>query len=159
MSYNKPLEIGSEETKFSEDRRNIFIWKNPKVDSYQPQDWIFEKLAGTSNTDRIKNKDTDEFLYAGVDDLKRDPERRRVFSWMGINSTPLNDPGNWGKQAEWEVIKAENGFLIKNLEFSDYLYAAGDPHAYDENRRSVFAWKNLDTLGREGVWNFDKSLL
>jgi len=53
----------------------------------------------------------------------------------------------------------DNGFLIKNVRYQEYLYAAADDLAFDENRRSVFTWKEYETLGPEGIgpegiWNF-----
>jgi hypothetical protein len=32
------------------------------------------------------------------------------------------------------------------------LYAAADDLAFDENRRSVFAWNDRSSVGPEGVW-------
>jgi hypothetical protein len=49
----------------------------------------------------------------------------------------------------------ENGFLIRNVKYQEYLYAAADDRAFDENNRSVFTWKDFETLGPEGIWNFD----
>ena len=107
----------------------------------------------------IKSKDTFQYLYAAPDELKKDPDRRRIFTGIKLNPTNLSDPQNWGKRAEWEIIKTKFGFLIKNLEYSDYMYVAGDPQSDDENRRSVYAWKDFDTLGEEENWKFEKVLL
>ena len=124
--------------------------------SYQSKDWIFEKLPNATNNFRIKSKSTKEYFYAGGDNLKKDPQRRQVFTWRESN-TPVNDPQNWGKKAEWEIIKMGNGFVIKNLQYSEYLLVAGSNFDYDVNRRSVFTWGDKDSLGNEGIWNFEKS--
>jgi hypothetical protein len=39
--------------------------------------------------------------------------------------------------------------------FGEYLYAAADDQAFDENNRSVFTWKTHDDLGIEGYWKFN----
>jgi len=57
--------------------------------------------------------------------------------------------------ADWYIEKVEDGFLIRNVKYQEYLYAAADDRAFDENNRSVFTWKDFDTLGPEGIWIFD----
>ena len=54
--------------------------------------------------------------------------------------------------ADWALEKVENGFLIKNIRYEEYLYAAADDLAFDETRRSVFTWKDRENLGPEGIW-------
>ena len=57
--------------------------------------------------------------------------------------------------ADWSIEKVENGFLMKNLQYQEYLYGASDNLAFDENSRSVFTWKTLETLAINGIWNFN----
>ena len=54
------------------------------------------------------------------------------------------------------LIKEANGFLIQNAKYSEYLYAAADDLAFDEDNRSVFTWKDLSTVGIEGYWTFNR---
>jgi hypothetical protein len=80
----------------------------------------------------------------------KDPLRRRVYTWTG--NTPV---AHALIEQEWDLIEEEDGFVIKNVKFGEYLYAAADEFAFDENNRSVFTWKNHDDLGREGYWKFE----
>jgi len=58
------------------------------------------------------------------------------------------------KTANWAIEDVYGGFVIKNIKYEEYLYAAAMDHAYDESRRrSVFTWKDYKTLGTEGIWN------
>jgi hypothetical protein len=65
-------------------------------------------------------------LYAGADDLARDTERRRVFTWTNRSTTPDSDPLYWEHTADWVVDEESLGFTLKNSKFGEYLYAAAD---------------------------------
>ena len=69
--------------------------------------------------------------------------------------TPLSDPDLWGQQADWEIKRLSIGYLIKNVLFPEYLFAADDNLAQDANHRSVFTSKDLDSLAPEGIWGFE----
>lgn len=44
--------------------------------------------------------------------------------------------------------------MIKNHDKDEYLYAAGDYHAYDSERRDVFTWISGQTVS-QGFWKFE----
>ncbi len=62
------------------------------------------------------------------------------------------------KTANWKITAVDYGYLIKNVQFQEYLYAAANVHAFDQERRSIFTWKDYETLGDEGIWNFNYKL-
>ena len=118
----------------------------------EPGTWALEKVFGTGDQIRIKNQVTGEYLYAAADDLAHDSERRRVFTWNDISTSPTSDPQYWEKTADWKVEEENDCVKLKNIRYSEYLYAAADDRAFDESSRSVFTWKDEDTLGKEGLW-------
>jgi hypothetical protein len=75
---------------------------------------------------------------------------------MNTTTTPESHPDFWSQQADWKIECDGNGFTIKNLEYHEYLYSAADDFAFDESLRSVFTWQNYNTLGFEGIWNFQR---
>lgn len=77
----------------------------------------------------------------------QDPQRRKVFALTRNSSA-----SGYLEEEQWELIKEPDGFVIKNVHFGEYLYAAADDRAFDENNRSVFTWKEHDSLGLEGYW-------
>jgi hypothetical protein len=123
-----------------------------------PANWALEKVYGTDDHIRIKNQATGEYLYAETDDLAYDTERRRVFTWTDTSTTPTSNPSFWENKADWEVDDEDGFYQLKNIRFYEYLYAAADDLAFDESSRSVFTWKNEDTLGPEGLWKFSKNI-
>ncbi len=124
-----------------------------------PDSWILEKVCGKKHQIRIKHSKTGEYLYAGADDLVADPKRRRVFTWTNTTTSPNSDPAYWDRTADWLIWEEEgNGFILKNVKFSEYLYAASDDLAFDESNRSVFTWKQYHSLGIEGFWKFNKDI-
>ena len=114
----------------------------------EPATWSLEKVLGTRDQIRIKNQATGEYLYAAADDLAQDSERRRVFTWTDTATSPQN----WENKADWKVEVVNDCVKLKNIRYSEYLYAAADDRAFDESSRSVFTWKDEDTLGKEGLW-------
>ena len=159
VRYNKTLISGSVATAHDQDRRNVFLKRDNKTETEttESDQWVFNKIDGPNRRYRIKNLQTNEYLYAGADDLKRTPERRRVFTWMNLTTTPESDPSYWSQQADWEINCSPNGYTIKNVEYGEYLYSAADDFAFDESRRSVFTWEDYYTLGIEGIWKFQKN--
>lgn len=75
-----------------------------------------------------------EYMYAVVDRIALDENRRFVYSWI---------PGGRDKQGEWEFATKDNGktFLIRNVLYNEYLYAAANDFAYDSSRRRTFTWR------------------
>ena len=56
-------------------------------------------------------------------------------------------------------MEEDQGFLLRNVKYNEYLYSAADGLALSEEQRSVFTWKNYQTLGFEGFWKFNKDIL
>jgi hypothetical protein len=149
IRYNENLKTGEEAEEaskvsfYNDGFRNVFTDRS----SGGGQFWILQD-TGTKSRYRIRNKVTGEYLVASQD--MKDPSRRRVYTWTG--NTPV---AHALIEQEWDLIEEEDGFVIKNVKFGEYLYAAADEFAFDENNRSVFTWKNHDDLGREGYWKFE----
>ena len=114
----------------------------------EAQQWTLE-ATGVANRFRIRNKSSGLLLISSKN--IRDPERRKVVAWTG--NTPVARPLD---EQQWDLIPNGNGYLIKNLRYGEYLYAAADDLAFDDKNRSVFTWKDEDTVGPEGIWNIEK---
>ena len=123
------------------------------------QTWILEKMNDEEFQIRIKSQATGEYLYAATNDLAFDPLRRSVFGWTNTSVTPVSNPEYWDHSADWEIQHGEKFFLLKNVKFSEYLYAVADNTAFDEDNRYVFTWRDYYSLGQEGFWRFNKDLL
>ena len=115
--------------------------------------WHLEKLAGSNTHIRIRSANSGEYLYAETDELARDPERRRVFTWASVLPYPDSSP------RYWEVSEVNSCFTLKNFHYNEYLYAAADDLALADDKRSIFTWKNYNTLGTEGFWSFNKDII
>jgi hypothetical protein len=124
----------------------------------EPATWSLEKVLGTRDQIRIKNQATGEYLYAAADDLAQDSERRRVFTWTDTSTSPTSDTQDWEKKADWKVEEENDCVKLKNIRYGEFLYAAADERAFDESSRSVFTWKDEDTLGQEGLWKFSTNI-
>ena len=99
---------------------------------------------------KIKHASTKEYLYAAVDELAYDLDRRRIFTWR----YPDEDAGPEG---QWTFRAEEDHFHIMNRKFGEILYAAVDDYAYDSDRRSVFTWRSKENphdqfWDSEGDW-------
>jgi hypothetical protein len=131
-------------------RSNIFTdrWTHLDMDSHS---WVLERISGSTYCYKIRNFQSRAYLIAGSDQQARDPLRRRVF----VSSRKSGKPTCSGND-DWSLLKHSKGYLIQNLKYYEYLYAADDDLALDDRRRSVFAWKTSDDLGEEGVWLFGK---
>ncbi|MFM2322779.1 MAG: hypothetical protein RLZZ225_932 [Pseudomonadota bacterium] len=95
------------------------------------------------NTVCIRNSEHNENLFADYD-RSYDSERRYVFTWR---------PGNVVGDAYWKFIPENDAksFVIKNIRYGEYLYAAGDSYAYDSQRRHIFTWKSGSAV-TSGRW-------
>ena len=161
VQYNKTLISGSLDTAHDQDRRNVFVNRGNETESMESDQWVLIKIADTNQHYRIRNLQTNEYLYASADGDKEDNDpynfpqivRRRVFTSINLTTTPDSGP-----QYDWEINcspeGSPNGYTIKNLQYGEYLYSAADEWAFDKGRRSVFTWKNYYTLGIEGIWKF-----
>ena len=100
---------------------------------------------------KIKHASTKEYLYAAVDELAHDVDRRRIFTWR----YPDEDAG---PQGQWTFQAEEDHFLIMNRRFGEHLFAAADDWTLEGDRRSVFTWRSMDqdpndeNWEREGYW-------
>ena len=144
--HNEPLKTGNP----TGERENLLPVNYVFTDrSAGPnnQQWILE-ATGVNNRYWIRNKSSGLFLVASED--FHDPERRKVVSWTG--NTPVARPLS---EQMWDLIKEEDGYVIKSARYGEYLYAAADDLAFDENNRSVFTWKEYDNLGPEGRWKIE----
>lgn len=115
--------------------------------SSSDQQWNLEP-TGVKDRYMITNKSSRLHLVASED--LRDPERRKVVVWTG--NTPVARSLN---EQEWYLILEDDKYIIKNAAHAEYLYAAADDLAFDENKRSVFTWKDFDSLGPEGRWKIE----
>ncbi len=92
----------------------------------------------------IKNVRYGEYLFADLD-RKYDDGRRYAFTFI-----PGGKPGD----GSWEIEPEREHFLIKNGQYSEYLYAANDDLKYDGERRSVFTWTPGGAV-IQGRWQFE----
>jgi hypothetical protein len=76
-----------------------------------------------------------EYLYAVPNDEAFDSERRRVYTSV---------PGGRDSNGIWEFTTQDEGktFLIRNVEYNEYLFSAIDKYEYDSSRRRVFTWRS-----------------
>lgn len=91
-------------------------------------------IVWNENTHIINKMFSTEYLYAVYDNAAYDADRRIIYTWI---------PGGRHSQGGWEFSTKTNGksFLIKNLHYSEYLFAAANSYAYDSERRNVFSWR------------------
>ena len=71
--------------------------------------------------------------------------RRKVFT------QPLL-PENLNKTADWEIVKVPEGYLIKNIHYSEYLFT--DSGSQRDNQHSVFTSESVE---KEAVWTFQNN--
>ncbi|XP_044734787.1 uncharacterized protein LOC123297258 isoform X2 [Chrysoperla carnea] len=96
---------------------------------------------------KLKNRNWDQYIYAdGAIDY--DSERRRVFSWQVGTPQGIMEP-----ESQWKFETDDEGesFMLKNVRWNEYLYAASDYFNYDNNRRQVFTWRP-GTQVLQGSW-------
>ena len=132
---------------------NIFTDRSSHTDQFSDL-WVLERITGSGHCYRIRHSTSGADLIAGSDAEAHDPQRRRIFVSSRKSGKPLG-PSCSGHD-EWSIIRHSAGFVIRNLKYTDYIYAAADDLALDDDRRAVFAWKTLLDLGLEGIWLFDK---
>lgn len=130
---------------YNEDSRNVFTWRRKNVQLTQGL-WEFWP-TDDDNIFKIKNTFYKEYLYASVREYfshNSKLDRRHVFTWRYNFSD--SDPYSW-------FIRHECGnlFSIKNVRSQDYLYAAADFFALDNDRRRVFSWVP-GTREKDAVW-------
>lgn len=133
-----------EEFKYDKLRRSVLTWRH-KNESDTKGIWEFTP-AQKDSVFKIKNTHFNEYLYASKNYFKYDSERRRVFTWkrLGVKAYP---------KSSWFVRhESGNHFSLRNQAFKDYLYAAGDDYALDNDRRRVFNW-TPGTREQEALWD------
>lgn len=96
----------------------------------------------------FKNLDKSNEFLAASSEIRHSGERRLV----------VTHPNSWseGNNAKW-ILKSQDWgktFEILNVQYGEYLYAAGDYYKYDSDRRSVFTWVPGGRV-TQGVWELE----
>uniref|UniRef100_A0A1Q3FPC6 Putative conserved secreted protein n=2 Tax=Culex tarsalis TaxID=7177 RepID=A0A1Q3FPC6_CULTA len=121
---------------YDSQRRQLGLQNNP-------EEWTLTRHVG--NYYRITRRQGQEDLYAAMDDLARDSQRRRIFTWI---------PGFGEDQGKWEIEEAA-GFPgtvhIRSGYFGEYLYAADFDNL-------VFTWIPKGTPGKDTqyLWQIEQ---
>lgn len=126
------------------DCRRVFTWRPEGVPSNSK--WKFTTING-GRTFYIRNVAYDECLTES--DWDYDENRRFVYT-SKCNEAMIN--------FEW-LIESINDYTLRlmNLRSRDYLSAAIDKYAYNDELRSVFTWMGLtDFADRPYVWKLEK---
>ncbi len=118
-------------------------------------------MEGTDGHIQIRNRATSGFLAAVEVNLKLDYGWHRVFTETDTREfSPVAQalPSSLGEEHTWEFDDKDGFFQLKNIRFSEYLYAAEDDLTSDEASSSVFTGNNEEALGPEGLWKFSKDV-
>lgn len=118
-----------------EETRNVFTELNPEFGN-----WVLENIGSSYKLCRIRTKPGGEYLFAS-DVIEEDSRRRKLFTQQLL-------PENLNKTADWEFSKVQNGYLIKNIHYSEYLFTESD------NQYSVFTSESIEN---EAVWTFQNN--
>ena len=99
-------------------------------------------IIWNENTHIFNKHYSKEYLYAVYDGSLYDDQRRYVFMWI---------PGGRHRHGEWEFSTLNKGetFLIRNVEYKEYMYAVANSLAYDSSRRRIFTWRPKSSDGCE----------
>jgi len=115
---------------------------------------IFKHRLLTRSINKIKSVQHDEYLYAGANGLVADKgflrtgecRRRMALMWItksGDKNTELNEHQaevKFNKRLwDFERVAGTNHHLIKNVQFSEYLYAASGHMVSDGSKRARMA--------------------
>jgi hypothetical protein len=94
---------------------------------------------------KIYNIAQKEYMYAADHDTF-DSSRRQIFTWR---------PGNYVYQGRWRIIPIGDGTTcyIWNEYQQEFLYAS-DYATYDDDRRRVFTWRDMDSV-KQAVWKLE----
>lgn len=127
----------SKDFDFDENRRQVFSWVPGPRNTHSL--WDIERSVTTNELPKykIRNIETEEYLYAATNDYKHDKDRRRVFTWKEKTECELQC--YWDIQVVGRDDDGKNFFSIENIEFREFLYAA-DGIMQDAERRHVFTW-------------------
>lgn len=89
-----------------------------------------------------------EYLYAALNDLAYDTDRRNIFLWR--------KPDWQSEQSNWKFTPVDGGryFLIKNKLFGEHFYAAIYEPKSSEWRR-VFTWRPDTPNDDTGLWKIE----
>ncbi len=127
--------LASLPSRSDEGKRSVFTELNPEFGN-----WVLENIPNSYNLCRIQTKENGEYLFAS-EFFEEETGRRKVLT------DPLL-PENLNKSADWEVKKVPDGYLIKNTQYSEYLFSDA---IVDGNYNYVFTSPNIE---KEAVWNF-----
>ncbi len=140
LYQNEYLYAASSDFNYDDKRRRVFTWI-PRDKKDGELKWKIEPYGDSYS---IMNVGFNEYLYAVLDDLNYDKDRRRVFTWV---------PGGKDEQSLWRVEPYGDDIYIMNVKSKEYLYAA-DYAKYDDNRRRVFTWIPGEYI-RQGTWKIE----
>ena len=109
-------------------------------------------MAGKTLMVRLKNAETGEYLYAGSDDLVRDRQRRKVFTWREKN----DGVADW---ADWKMsriftkgtYRVRFSYRVYSETTEDYteeplFISSESKYLYDCERRHVYTWRKGSAL-------------
>ena len=88
-------------------------------------------------------------MFADVDELSKDPNHHRVFTWTDTSTNPDSNPEFLDKRADWIVSEAGPLLTLKNVRFNEYLYVAAEAN---NQPGEVFTKNEIDTESHEGSW-------
>lgn len=95
----------------------------------------------------IRNVDKEDAFLSATSKIRHSGERRLIVTY----------PSNWnvGNNGKWYIDSKDEGktFQFFNVEYKEYLYAAGDYFKHDNDRRSVFTWVPGSSVN-QGYWEF-----
>lgn len=130
--------------------RQVFTDRTKNNPDEPAKVWKFLSVPGLENTYRIQNEATGEFLIASSFYSRFDDLRRRTFGVISDYPQIFSDD----PIGHWVLINTESGTVLRNRHYHEFLYAAAQNFALDEERRSVFTWKLFQSLGPNGYWIF-----
>lgn len=126
------------------DRRHVITGKPygpfDSLDYGRLKEWRLVPSREGNNYE-IMHHHYNEPLCATPDELAFDKDRRTVLTWI---------PGPTSLHSLWEIKHASEGhYLIRSVEFGEYLYAADYP-----SKDKVWTWRKLhDPLNKQFHWD------
>ncbi len=109
--------------------------------------WILEAIPYSYTLCRIKING--EYLFAT--DKTATGEDLTVRKIVTLKNVAINETDH----STWEITKFKYGYLIKNVAYSEFLFAGEDMRARDQKHRQVFTSKNVKRAGDLRIWAFD----
>ena len=116
MQYNEFLYPEPSEYNRVE-KHNVFTNRIKEKGISVSENWLFEAIPNSYNLCRIKINE--EYLVATEDktEAEKDLILRKVVTWR---LSVISD------NSKWEITQFKYGYLIKNVAYSEYLFAGED---------------------------------